>query len=31
MMIDSEETLDGLRAALAETPKLRELLRKLVN
>jgi hypothetical protein len=31
MMIDSEDSLDGLRAALAETPKLRELLRKLVS
>jgi hypothetical protein len=31
MMIDSEDTLEGLRAALAETPKLRELLRKLVT
>ena len=31
MMIDSEDTLDGLRTALEETPKLRELLRKLVS
>jgi hypothetical protein len=31
MMIDSEETLEGLRSALRETPKLRELLRKLVT
>jgi hypothetical protein len=31
MMIDGEDTLEGLRAALAETPKLRELLRKLVT
>jgi hypothetical protein len=31
MMIDSEENLEGLRAALHETPKLRELLRKLVD
>jgi hypothetical protein len=31
MMIDSGETLEGLRAALKETPKLRALLRKLVT
>ena len=31
MMIDSEDSLEGLRAALKETPKLRELLRKLVD
>jgi len=31
MMIDSEDSLEGLRAALAETPKLRELLRRLVS
>jgi hypothetical protein len=31
MMIDSEDSLEGLRAALEETPKLRELLRKLVT
>jgi hypothetical protein len=31
MMIDGEATLEGLRAALTETPKLRELLRKLVT
>jgi hypothetical protein len=31
MMIDSEDSLEGLRAALKETPKLRELLRKLVS
>ena len=31
MMIDGEETFEGLRAALQETPKLRELLRKLVT
>jgi hypothetical protein len=31
MMIDSEETLEGLRAALKETPKLRALLKKLVG
>ncbi len=31
MMIDSEETLEGLRAALKDTPKLRELLQKLVD
>jgi len=30
MMIDSEDSLNGLRA-LAETPKLRELLRRLVS
>jgi hypothetical protein len=31
MMIDGEETLEGLRAALKETPRLRELLRRLVS
>jgi hypothetical protein len=31
MMIDSEETLEGLRAALKETPMLREMLRRLVD
>lgn len=31
MMIDGEETLEGLRAALKETPKLREVLRKLLE
>lgn len=31
MMIDSEETLEGLRQALEQTPKLRELLRQLVT
>jgi hypothetical protein len=31
MMIDSEESLDGLRAALKETPKLRAMLKKLVT
>jgi hypothetical protein len=31
MMIDSEESLEGLRAALKETPKLRALLKKLVT
>jgi len=31
MMIDGEESFEGLRAALEETPKLRELLRKLVS
>jgi hypothetical protein len=31
MMIDSEDSLEGLRAALRETPKLRELLQKLVT
>jgi hypothetical protein len=31
MMIDSADSLEGLRAALKETPKLRELLRKLVS
>jgi hypothetical protein len=31
MMIDSEDSLEGLRAALKDTPKLRELLRKLVS
>lgn len=31
MMIDSEDSLEGLRAALKGTPKLRALLRKLVS
>jgi hypothetical protein len=31
MMIDSEDSLEGLRAALKETPKLRALLQKLVT
>ena len=31
MMIDSEDSLEGLRAALKETPKLRALLKKLVD
>jgi hypothetical protein len=31
MMIDSEESLEGLRQALKETPKLRGLLKKLVS
>jgi hypothetical protein len=31
MMIDSAGTLEGLRAALRETPKLRELLQRLVS
>jgi hypothetical protein len=31
MMIDSEESLEGLRQALKETPKLRALLKKLVS
>ena len=31
MMIDSEESLEGLRAALKDTPKLRALLRGLVT
>ena len=31
MMIDSEDSLEGLRKALKETPKLRALLRKLVT
>jgi hypothetical protein len=30
MMIDGEDSLEGLRAALATTPKLREMLRRLV-
>jgi hypothetical protein len=30
MMIDGEDTFEGLRRALEETPKLRDLLRKLV-
>jgi hypothetical protein len=31
MMIDSEDSLEGLRAALRQTPKLRALLKKLVT
>jgi hypothetical protein len=31
MMIDGEDALEGLRAALRETPRLRELLRTLVS
>jgi hypothetical protein len=31
MMIDGADTLDGLRAALHETPRLREMLRKLLD
>ena len=31
MMLDSTESLDGLRAALKETPKLRSLLKRLVT
>jgi len=31
MMIDGEDTLDGLREALKGTPKLRELLQKLIT
>jgi hypothetical protein len=31
MMIDGEDSFEGLRQALRETPKLRELLRKLVS
>ena len=31
MMLDSTESLDGLRAALKKTPKLRSLLRRLVT
>jgi hypothetical protein len=31
MMIDSEDSLEGLRAALKETPKLRTMLQKLVS
>jgi hypothetical protein len=31
MMIDSEDSLEGLRAALRQTPKLRKLLRQLVT
>jgi hypothetical protein len=31
MMIDSEDSLEGLRAALKQTPKLREMLQKLVS
>ncbi|HZD70533.1 MAG TPA: hypothetical protein VFA45_17050 [Actinomycetes bacterium] len=31
MMIDGEDTFEGLRAALQQTPRLRELLRKLVS
>jgi hypothetical protein len=30
MMIDGEDSFEGLRAALKETPKLRAMLRKLV-
>jgi hypothetical protein len=31
MMIDGTDTLEGMRAALKETPRLRNLLRKLVS
>jgi hypothetical protein len=31
MMIDGEDSFEGLRQALRETPKLRELLRKLAS
>lgn len=31
MMLDGEESFEGMRAALRDTPKLRELLRKLVD
>jgi hypothetical protein len=31
MMIDSDETLDGLRAALKQTPKLRSLLKRMTT
>jgi hypothetical protein len=31
MMIDSQDSFEGLRAALKETPKLRTMLRKLVS
>jgi len=31
MMIDSEETLEGLRAAIKRTPKLRAVLQRLVS
>ena len=31
MMIDGEDSFEGLRAALKETPKLRAMLRKLVT
>jgi hypothetical protein len=31
MMIDGEESFEGLRASLEQTPKLRELLRKLTT
>jgi hypothetical protein len=31
MMIDGDESLEGLRAALQGTPRLRELLRRLVS
>ena len=31
MMIDGEETLEGLRAALKRTPKLRAMLKRLVS
>jgi hypothetical protein len=31
MMIDGEDSYEGLRAALKDAPQLRELLRKLVS
>jgi len=31
MMIDGEDALEGLRAALKQTPRLRQLLRKLIS
>lgn len=31
MMLDSEESLEGMREALKETPRLRELLRRMVS
>ena len=31
MMIDGDDSLDGLREALKETPRLREMLRRLVS
>lgn len=31
MMVDGDETLEGLRAALKSTPRLRALLKRLVN
>ena len=31
MMIDGEDSFEGLRGALAQTPKLRELLRRLAS